>query len=152
MKIDESTGKARNRRTGQAAFTMIEVTIAAAIAGMVLAGMFEGYNMAGRRAQFSSCNLAANAMAMQQLEQVISVDWVASSGVNSLLNMSSTNLANLCLPSANGNVINCTNYTRVTAISSIPPYDFIEVQCVWSFPTYGGTFTNTIAVLRGPNE
>jgi type II secretory pathway pseudopilin PulG len=152
MKIDESTGRSRNRCASQAAFTLIEVAFAAAIAALVLAGMFEGYNMSGRRAQFSACNLAANAMAMQQLEQVVSVDWVASSGNNSLLNMNATNLNNLCLPSANNNVINCTNITRVTAVSTSPPYDYVEVQCIWGFPTYGGTFTNTVAVLRAPNS
>ena len=57
MKFDESTGNARNRRTGPAGFTLIEVVFAAAIAAMVLAGMFEGYNMSGRQSMYSACNL-----------------------------------------------------------------------------------------------
>jgi type II secretory pathway pseudopilin PulG len=152
MKFDESTGKASHRRgAGQAAFTLIEVVFAAAIAAMVLAGMFEGYNMAGRQAQFSACNLAANAMAMRQMEQVISADWVPTMGQTTLLNMSSTNEANLCLPSANGNVYNCTNQVWVSQVSSNPPYALIQAQCIWNFPTYGGVFTNTVSMLRGPN-
>ena len=119
---------------------------------MVLAGMFEGYNMSGRQSMYSACNLAANALAMQQLEQVISVKWVAATGVNTLLGMASTNPANLWLPSANGNFVTCTNYTYVTAVSSSPPYDLIQVDCVWSFPTYGGVYTNSISLLRGPNQ
>jgi prepilin-type N-terminal cleavage/methylation domain-containing protein len=138
-------------KPGQAGFTMIEVTFAAAIAALVLAGMFQGYDVAGRRAQFSACNLAANTQAMRQLEQVEAAQWVPSYSETELLTLSSTTTANLCLPSANGNLINCTNYTTVTLISANPPYAMIQVQCVWNFPTYGGTYTNTIAVLRAPN-
>ena len=62
MKFDESTGNARNRRTGPAGFTLIEVVFAAAIAAMVLAGMFEGYRcqyVAGHGLDESSQPLAA---------------------------------------------------------------------------------------------
>jgi prepilin-type N-terminal cleavage/methylation domain-containing protein len=135
----------------QAGFTMIEVTFAAAIAALVLAGMFQGYDVAGRQTQFSACNLAANTQAMRMVEQVEGAEWVPSYGEDQLLTLGSTNTGNLCLPSANGNLINCTNYTTVTQISTSPPYVMIQAQCVWTFPTYGGTFTNTIAVLRAPN-
>jgi len=152
MKIERRTGTARNQRAGQAAFTLIEVTFAAAIAAMVLAGMFQGYNLSGRRTQFSACNLAANAVAMRQLEQVVAADWEPTYGVTTLLTLSGTQTGNLCLPSAQGNVVNCTNITTVNQISTIPPYAMIEVQCIWTFPNYGGTYTNTVAVLRAPNE
>jgi len=151
MKINEPAGKTRNRSTGQKAFTLIEVAFAAAVAALVLAGMFQGYNVAGRRAQFSACNLAANATAMRVLEQVVSAGWVPSDGNSALLYMSSTNPGNLCLPSANGTVFTCTNIAQVTEVSTSPPYAMIQVQCIWSFPTYGGTFTNTVAVMRAPN-
>jgi type II secretory pathway pseudopilin PulG len=151
MKINEPTGKTRDRCAGQPAFTLIEVVFAASIAALVLAGMFEGYNMVGRRAQYSADNLAASAMAMGQLEKVISTQWIPSEGNYSLLNRSSTNTNNLCLPSANGSVITCTNYTTVSNISTTPPYAYVQVQCIWSLPTYGGTYTNTVAVIRAPN-
>ena len=149
MKLSATVNKARKRR--QAGFTMIEVTFAAAIAALVLAGMFEGYNVAVRRAQFSACNLAANTQAMRQLEQVEGAEWVPSYGETQLLGLGGTTPGNLCLPSANGNLINCTNYTTVTLLSTNPPYAMIQVQCVWNFPAYGGTYTNTVAVLRAPN-
>ena len=135
----------------QAGFTLIEIAFAAAIAALVMAGMFEGYTIAGREAQFSACNLAANTEAMRHLEQVVAADWIPSYNNNTLLGMSGTQTGNLCLPVANGNVVNCTNYTTVTQISTTPPYAMVQVQCVWSFPTYGGTYTNTVAVLRAPN-
>jgi type II secretory pathway pseudopilin PulG len=152
MKIERSTGTGINRCAGQAAFTLIEVAFAAAIAALLLAGMFQGYNLAGRRAQFSACSLAANTTAMGQMEKVIAATWVPSPPYinNLLLTLSSTNTTNLCLPSAQGSVVTCTNITTVTLISSNPPYAMIQVQCVWGFPSYGGTFTNTVAVLRAP--
>lgn len=152
MKIYTPEGRSQGRCGGQAAFTLIEVAFAAAIAALVLAGMFGGYNMAGRRAQFAACNLAANAAAMCQLERVITADWIPSATNQTLLNQSTTVTGNLCLPSANGNVINCTNNISVTENSSGPaPYAMVTVQCIWTFPNYGGIYTNTIAVLRAPN-
>ena len=67
VKIYRQTGAARNRWGARAAFTLMEVAFAAAIAALVLAGMFKGYNMAGRQAMFAACNLAANTTAMQQM-------------------------------------------------------------------------------------
>ncbi len=154
MKIDTTTGIPGIRRAGPAAFTLIEVVLATAIAAFMLAGMFLGYNMAGRNAQFAACNLAANASALKQLEQIISTDWVPSYGKLQLFSASLTNpqTVNLCLPSAQGNVVPCTNYTTVSEISTNPPYAMIQVQCVWTFPSYGGVYTNTVAVIRAPNE
>jgi prepilin-type N-terminal cleavage/methylation domain-containing protein len=150
MKIDRLTGTAGNRRAGQPAFTLIEVVFATAIAALVLAGMFQGYNLAGRKAQYSACSLAANTTAMRQLELVNSANWVPANGQTQLLTLSGTQTGNLCLPSAQGNVVNCTNVTTVTPVSTNPPYVMIQVQCSWTLPGYGGTYTNTVAVLRSP--
>jgi prepilin-type N-terminal cleavage/methylation domain-containing protein len=154
MNFDRPTGSLRIRRAGRAGFTLIEVILAAAIAALTLAGVFQGYNMAGRNAQFAACSMAANAAAMKQLEQITSTDWVPSYGKLQLFSPALTNpvVVNLCLPSAQGNVIACTNYTSITQISSNPPYAMIQVQAVWSFPSYGGTYTNTMVLLRAPNE
>ena len=154
MKIDRTTGIPGNRCAGQSAFTLIEVVLSTAIAALVLAGMFQGYNMVGRRVQFSACNLAASATAMRQLEQVVSANWIPTYGITQQLfstPLLTPQTGNLCLPSAKGNVLTCTNLTTISQISTTPPYTMIQVQCVWSFPTYGGIFTNTVAVLRAPN-
>ena len=152
MKINRPTGTARHRRAGQPAFTLIEVAMATAIAALVLAGMFEGYNLAGRQAQFSACSLAANTTAMRQMEQCIAASWIPSYGITTLLNQNGSYSTNLCLPSAQSNVVNCTVNFNTTQISINPPYAMIQVQCVWTFPSYGGTYTNTVAVLRAPNQ
>lgn len=151
MKIARSLQATRKRRTGQEGFTLIEVAVAAAIAGLVLAGMFKGYNIAGRQAQFAACEIAATSQAMRHLEQVVAADWIPSYGITNLLAMGGTERTNLCLPTSQGNVVNCTNITTVSQISTIPPYAMVKVQCIWSFPTFGGTYTNTVGTIRAPN-
>jgi len=151
MKIDRPCSAVGKRWAGQPAFTLIEVAFAAAIAALVMAGMFSGYSLAGRKAQYSVCSVAANARAMEQLEHVIAAKWFAGYGITQLLNMSGTQYTNLDLPSAVSNIISCTNVTTVSQISVNPPYAMIQVQCSWTLPSYGGVYTNTVAVLRAPN-
>ncbi|MGP8198692.1 MAG: type II secretion system protein [Limisphaerales bacterium] len=152
MKIDKQARITRNRCAGQSAFTLIEVAFATAIAALVMAGMFLGYNLASRRAQYSACSLAGNAIAMRQMEQCIESEWVPAYGITNLLSQSGSYSTNLCLPSALSNVVNCTVTYSTTQLSTTPPYAMVQVQCVWTLPNYGGTFTNEFATLRAPNE
>jgi type II secretory pathway pseudopilin PulG len=135
------------------AFTLIEVAVAVAFAALVMAGMFQGYTMASRRAQFSSFQLAAQAMAMQQMESIVAATWVISG--TSVTNIFSPILTNtqvnaLCLPSSGTNLVYATNYATVTQLSTYPPYVMVQVSCVWNFMGMG-TFTNTVAALRSPD-
>ena len=109
--------------------------------------------MASRRAQFSSYQLAANAMAMQQMESIVAATWVVSgTSVTNIFSPSLTNtqVAALCLPNTATNLVYATNYATVTQVSTNPPYVMVQVSCVWNFMGMG-TFTNTVAVLRAPN-
>lgn len=149
MRICQPNRKA----SGVHAFTLVEIAVALGIAALVMAGMFQGYTMASRRAQFSSYQLAANAMAMQQMESIVAATWVISG--TSVTNIFSPSLTNtqvnaLCLPSSGTNLVYATNYATVRQISTNPPYAMVQVSCVWNFLGMG-TFTNTIAVLRAPD-
>ena len=140
-------------RGGVSAFTLIEVTVALAISVLMMAGMFKGYTMASRRAQFSSYQLAANAMAMQQMESIVAANWVVSgTSVTNIFSASLTNMqvSALCLPNSATNLVYATNFATVTQISTNPPYIMVQVSCVWSFMGMG-VFTNTVAVLRAPD-
>lgn len=142
----------RNRKKSSA-FTLIEIAVALAISVVVMAGIFKGYTMAARRAQFSSYNLAANAMAMQQMESIVAATWVISgTSVTNLFSSSLTNtqIAALCLPNSATNLVYATNYATVTQVSTNPPYVMVQVNCIWNFMDMG-TFTNSVAVLRGPD-
>jgi prepilin-type N-terminal cleavage/methylation domain-containing protein len=152
MQLDRATNKGGKKRAAQSGFTLIEVVFAAAIAGLLVAGMFQGYNMAGRRAQFAACSLAANATAMRQLEQCLAADWVPSYGVTNLLSQTGSNQVDLCLPVAASNVVNSTVTYGTTLVSSSPYYAMISVTCVWTMPAYGGTYTNIVSTLRAPNQ
>ena len=143
-----------NRNMGRSpAFTLIEVAVALAVAVLMMAGMFQGYTLASRRAQFSSFQLAANAMAMQQMERIVAATWVVSG--TSVTNIFSPSLTNtqvnaLCVPSSGTNLVFATNYATVQQVSTNPPYVMVSVSCVWNFMGMG-TFTNTVAVLRSPD-
>ncbi len=135
------------------AFTLIEVAVSVAIAALVMTGMFKGYNMASRRAQFSSFQLAANAMAMQQMESIVAANWVISgTTITNIFNptLTATQVNALCVPNSETNLVYATNYATVTQISTNPPYVQVQVRCVWNFMGMG-LFTNTVSVLRAPD-
>jgi len=135
------------------AFTLIEVAVALGVAVLVMAGMFKGYTMASRRAQFSSFQLAAQAMAMQQMESILAATWVISgTSVTNIFgpSLTKTQVNALCLPSSGTNLVYGTNYATVQQISTYPPYVMVQVSCVWNFMGMG-IFTNTVAALRSPD-
>ena len=147
------TGRPVQGRRDSSAMTLIEVAVAMAIAALVMAGMFEGYTLASRRAQFSSYSLAASATAMKQMERIVASQWVISGIVvtnifNPALTAVQTNA--LGMPSNGTNLVYATNYATVTQISTNPPYLMVRVDCVWNFMGMG-VFTNTLAVMRGPD-
>ncbi len=147
------TGKPVQRMRNAGAFTLIEVAVSLAVAALVMAGMFQGYTLASRRAQYASYSLAASATAMKQMERIVASQWVISG-------LSVTNIFNpalvavetnaLCLPSNGTNLVYATNFATVTQLSTNPPYLMVRVDCVWNFMGMG-VFTNTLAVMRGPD-
>jgi Tfp pilus assembly protein PilE len=142
----------RPKAAGVRAFTLAEVVMAAAIAALLCAAVTESYIIGSRRSQFAAFSLAANMQAMKKIEQVIFASWVPNYGITNVFNPALTNIdtENLEMPVAITNVATCTNYTTVTQISANPPYLMSRVDCVWGFNGLG-TYTNTVAVLRGPN-
>jgi prepilin-type N-terminal cleavage/methylation domain-containing protein len=153
VKLPTRPGQPGPAKSHSKAFTLVEVAVATAIAGLVMAGMFQGYIMASRRAQFSSYSLAATATAMKQMERIVAATWVISGTqstnlFNPVLTATQTNA--LCLPSNGTNLVYATNFATVTQLSTNPPYAMVQVQCVWNFMGLG-IFTNTVAVIRAPD-
>ena len=150
MKLD--LPNRRQRVAGAGAFTLIEVVMAAAIAALLCTAVTKSYIIGSRRSQYAAFSLAANMQAMKKIEQVIFANWVPNYGITNIFNPALTNVdrENLEMPVAITNVATCTNYTTITQISTNPPYLMIRVDCVWGFNGLG-TYTNTVAVLRGPN-
>jgi prepilin-type N-terminal cleavage/methylation domain-containing protein len=140
-------------RKGAAAFTLIEVSVALAIAVLVMTGMFKGYQIASRRAQYASFSLAASAMAMERMESIVASQWVVSgTSITNIFNpaLKATTTSALCVPNTSTNLVYGTNFVTLTQVSTNPPYILVRVDCVWNFMGMG-VFTNTVAVMRAPD-
>jgi type II secretory pathway pseudopilin PulG len=156
-----------------AAFTLAEVVMAVAIAALIFGGILAGNVQLTKRAEWSGQSLAAQALAIQQLEQARAALWDESQTKNELTNLNlsgwtydtSTKVgkgyswANLDLPIAGTNYIRATNYVTVTLLTNVTGLPAIKVQMVqvdtvWRFLGFGGTrlYTNRIATYYAPDN
>lgn len=144
----------RVTKGGRGAFTLVEVIIALAIAGMLLAGLMLGYLQLLRRAEWSAHSLAAHSLAQQRLEQVRAAKWdtLAVPPVDQVLAANFPPLVEvLDLPISGTNIAFATNFTTIRTVSNHPPLKLVHVDCVWSFQT-GAVFTNSLTTYRAPDQ
>ncbi|MEN9574864.1 MAG: hypothetical protein RL514_2719 [Verrucomicrobiota bacterium] len=141
------------RRQPVAAFTLVEVVIATAIAAMTVSGIIYGYTQSTKRAEWSAYSLAAQAFATQRLEQTRACRWDTETGVDQLVAANfGTQTVVLDIPVIGTNAMYATNVTTITVISATAPQlRMIRVDCTWRFPTTGRVFTNTVATYRSPD-
>jgi type II secretory pathway pseudopilin PulG len=159
-----------------AGFTLAEVVISIAVTGLVFAGILSGYVQSARNAEWTGYSLAAQALAVQQIEQGRSAVWDYSTGTgkNELTNLNLINLqyntgtktatgyswTTLDLPYSGTNVIRATNYVTIRMIYfnnvANPPVQLqmMQVDTVWPFtvgtaPKY---FTNSVATYFAPDN
>ena len=163
---------ARPMRRQVSAFTLAEVVMAIAIVAVVLGGMTVAYTQTTRRAQWTGYSLAAQALAVQQLEQARSAVWDPSLSKNEItnLNLSSWSYSagvltgytwtNLDIPISSTNVVRATNYVTVRMLYyngvANPPVQvqMVQVDTVWPF-LWGRTnrfYTNSIATYCAPDS
>jgi prepilin-type N-terminal cleavage/methylation domain-containing protein len=134
----------------RAGFTLLEVSVAAALAALLFGAVFKAYTEIGRRVQFAAYTLAAHTAAMQQLEQSMAAQWAPSSGVTTLFSTYASTVSNtLYLPNFGDIVVPYTNFITISNISASPPYAMVRVDCVWCFADMG-VYTNTVAIIRAP--
>jgi hypothetical protein len=117
--------------------------------------------------------LAAQALAIQQLEQARSAVWDNSVSKNEMTNLNLLNWtynaatgvgkgyswANLDLPISGTNYIQATNYVTVTLLTNVTglpaiKLQMVQVDTVWRFLAFGGTrlYTNSIATYYAPDN
>lgn len=127
--------------------------MATAIAAMTVAGILYGYTQSSKRAEWSSYSLAAQAMAVQRLEQTRACRWDTETGVDQLTSANfPTQVMLMDIPVIGTNGFYGTNVTTITTISATSPQlRMIRVDCTWKFPTTGRVFTNTVATYRSPD-
>jgi len=132
-----------------AAFTLAEVVVCVAIVALLFGRIITGYIQGVYRAEWVGYNLAAQALAMQQIEQAKSAKW--DNNVNEFTNLLTLTWATLDLPINGTNMVYATNYLTVTPnqISSTPDVfvHMVKVDTVWPYIRKGITlyYTNTVA-------
>jgi len=159
------TRSLQKRRHGSAGFTLVEVLISVVIFTMVISGVIYGYVQANRMAEWSAMSLAASSFASQGAEQARAADWrpwdwPTTNGPGTMDELPLTNYMQVDFmdvpskgaPNAADSAFWMTNYVRVTAYSANPPLRQIRSDCVWTFPPSGKRITNTVIVLRGPDQ
>jgi type II secretory pathway pseudopilin PulG len=134
--------------------TLVEVVLSLAIAVLAVAGIVSGYILSAASAQKWALSLAANARAMERIEEVRSARWDTSIWpvIDQVV---ATNfpdkVVTLDQSGSGARVIYATNITSITQISTDPLLKRVRVDCVWSFR---GTVlcTNTIETCRAPDQ
>lgn len=137
-----------------AGFTLMEGVFSMAIAAIGMVSIVSGYVLSAQRAEWSACSSAAEAKAMERIEQTRAAKWdnLASPPIDEIVSSNFPVLvASLSIPMTRSNVMNATNTTTITMISTTPPLKMIRVDCVWAFMSRG-PFTNTIFTYRGPDQ
>jgi len=142
-----------------AGFTLAEVLISLAIGAMIFAGLIGAYVQTSYRAEWSGYSLAAQALAIQQLEQARAADWdISTTPVkNEITNIPMITSAILDLPVKGTNVVWATNFTTITSIPITNTVGasvyMVRVDTAWPFIWAGKThyYTNTVADLFAPD-
>lgn len=136
------------------AFTLMEVVISMAIAGLTIGGIISGYILSLRRAEWSAYSLAAHSLAMQRLEQTRAAKWdpQAYPAVDELVAANfPLRIEVLDIPISGTNKVYATNVTTISLLSSSPPLKMIRVDCSWMFQSKG-PFTNTLITYRTSDQ
>ncbi len=144
----------KNRRSREAAFTLMEASIASAVAALMFGGIVYGYIQAGRNAEWSAFSFAAQSMAMHRLEQTRACRWdpEATPAVDELVATNFPTLVSILDVPMNGtNILYATNFTTISTISATPQVRMIRVDTAWRFIN-GRVYTNTIATCRAPDS
>jgi type II secretory pathway pseudopilin PulG len=134
--------------------TLVEVVIALAITGLMVGGIVTGYIYCTTSAVKAELAQAANARAMERLEEARSARWDTSSWpvVDQLV---ATNfpdeVVSLDMPGTNTVGTSATIQTTISQISLTPPIRRICVDCIWQFRGVE-LITNTIETIRAPDQ
>jgi prepilin-type N-terminal cleavage/methylation domain-containing protein len=152
MQLKHRSTQSRIRSTS--GFSLIEVAMSLMIVGIVMIGLVDGYRMSSRRAEWSAYSLAAQAFALQQIEQVRAAKWdtMAEPVVDETLSVPTVSSAVLDMPISGTNAVMATNYVTINSISVGGGITFKQVRVDTVWPWFGLYFTNTLATFRAPDR
>ena len=133
--------------------TLIEVVVAMAIAGLMIAGIVTGYIFCTTSTVKDSLYMAANSRAMERIEETRSAIWAPyrSTLVDELVATNFPDKAvTLDLSGSGSDVISAKLHTEIFKISDSPPVRGIHVDCTWQFK--GEDIVTSIETCRAPDQ
>jgi type II secretory pathway pseudopilin PulG len=134
--------------------TLVEVVLSLAISALAVAGIVSGYIFSTASAQKWALSLAANAKAMERIEETRSAKWDTSSWPV-VDQVSAANFPDQIVAldqwGSGAVTVYATNVTYITQISVDPPLKRIRVDCIWRFKG-NVVLTNTIETCRAPDQ
>ena len=137
--------------------TLVEVMIALAITGLMMGGIITGYMYCTTSAIKAELAQAANAKAMQRIEEARSVQWNTSSslaGDRLVATNFPDEVVTLDMPGADTNGTSATIKTTIFQISPTPfspPMRTIHVDCIWQSKGVEWV-TNSIETIRAADQ
>jgi len=149
--------KPNNRSFRRAAFTLVEVLVCMMVMGLVFAGILAGNTQSSSRAEWAGYNMAAQALAVQQLEQFHAAAWdtQASPVVDWTTNFPASITNVLDLHISGTNAVWVTNNITITniQIASNPVVNIkmLRVDTIWNWRNTT-LFTNTLVTYKAPDE
>jgi hypothetical protein len=139
--------------------TLVEVMVALAITGLMVAGIVMGYIFCTSSTVKDSLYMAANARAMERLEETRAAIWAPyrAQPVDELVatNFPDTNVVLDLYESSSAPTL-ATLQTEITQILPSPasplsaPVRRVHVDCIWQFN--GAAITNSIETCRAPDQ
>jgi prepilin-type N-terminal cleavage/methylation domain-containing protein len=138
---------------GRAGMTLIEVVIALAITGLTVGGIVSGYIYCTTAAVKAELFQAANAKALERLEQTRGAIWDTSSYpvVDQLVASNFPDeTVTLDMPGTNAIGTTATIQTTIAQISASPLIRSVHVDCIWQFRG-SELITTSVETIRAPN-
>lgn len=140
----------------QAAMTLVEVVVALVISGLAVGGIVTGYTFCAASAEQAALSLAADARAMERIEETRSATWDTAiwPTVDELVVTNfPAKIVTLDLSGSGVGITLATIQTEISQISVNPPLRRIHVDCIWQFNFRGSKWvTNTIETCRAPDQ
>jgi len=168
--IHISTGGPSGTRFSRAVagFALGEVMLAFGVLSMVFAGLIYGYVQTNRMAEWSSMSLAAQSFAAQGAEQARAADWrprdwPVTNGPGTMDELSnltvvvSSDIMDIPMVGGPANANYAFWVTNFITVSNVfanrnPELRQIYSECHWIFPLTGQLQTNTVVLLRAPDQ